>query len=421
VIPIKFENYHYDKDGKMLLLEIADEAMTYDLEKRESINIFNKQGYEIDIVSERRLRFFKKNEEKMTYGLMDEHGKILRPLLSFQWLGAFHEGMAQVEIDNERGFINRAGELVISIPNCKSTNDFSNGWAWVQLENNEEYFIDKTGATVFFFPKGTKPVGNYPDWKNDVTIFRNEERKEGVINKQGEIVLPAEYNNIWIVNENLFVVQKNKKWRTIDLQKNIIIPIECDNLWYQRDGLFGFIERNEWGERKWGIIDSQNNIIVPAKYDKIEPFENGLAWFEVEEYGRLEWGYIDTKGNEVVSLDEDLFEWENFTFDYQDYKNFAYCQKDGKWAWYLSSWGYTEYKSELIAPKEKQEILLYESDCKGKETITIGSRKHHICFINGKPTNNTNEIADHYAKFRAERLANRKNVIEHDDFYSSFD
>ena len=423
IIPIKFENYHYDEDGKMLLLEIADEAITYDLEKREFINIFPKQGYEIDYVSERRLRFTKENET--TYGLMDEHGEILRPHSYYQWLGPFHEGMAQVKIDNEYGFINRNGELVISIPNCSAVGHFRDGWTWVQPLDGEIYYIDKTGEMVFFFPENTQRFYN-SNFKWGFNFFTNAaEIKRGLLNKQGETVIPAEYDDIIIANENLFLAKKNNKWGAIDLKNSIIIPFEYDRLAYNGEGLVAFLGKNEWGQNKWGIIDRHNNITVPAKYDKIEPFENGLAWFEVAEYGQIEWGYIDTKGNEVVSLflpdDKEMFDWGNYTFACKDYKNFKYSERDGKWAWYLSSlWG-EGYKSELIAPKEKQEILYYETDCEGTENITIGSRKHNICFINGKPTNSTKEIAKHYASLRAERLANRKNVIGHDDYYSSLD
>lgn len=48
-----------------------------------------------------------------------------------------------------------------------------------------------------------------------VLVGRNQERKYGVINGNGKIVVPYEYDEIKIKNPNYFKVRKGKKWRKI--------------------------------------------------------------------------------------------------------------------------------------------------------------------------------------------------------------
>jgi hypothetical protein len=90
----------------------------------------------------------KKNE---IYSWLDMDGKEVLSLKDdFFHVARFYDGLAYVYTkDYKRGFINTQGEFVIP---CKyeDARDFSQGLAWVQL-NNKWGCIDKEGKVVVPF------------------------------------------------------------------------------------------------------------------------------------------------------------------------------------------------------------------------------------------------------------------------------
>jgi len=365
VLPIKFNNYHLAFDGELIVMEIDNDALIFDIKKCSISGIFSIEGYSIIGVSERLLRIKNRCNK---YALVDENALIILPP-TYDFIDWFSEGLASVKQDGKYGFINKEGELVIS---CQydDTCGFSEGFAFVR-KGKEEGWIDTTGKMIIPLNEDMEPW--YLFLESGLICFRNKfTGKFGVINKGGEIIISPEYDYLFLDNDNFIIAKENGKYGVIDTQKNIVIPFEYDDIDRSFEGLFCF-KLNE----KKGFIDKNNTIIIPAIYDSAYPFLNGLSLVTK----RNSWGYIDRQGNEVIKVCQD--------FDYEKYQPYSYEKKE-KWGWY------DDEDFELIPPKEKQEIRYYGCDCRETGNIKIGSEQENVCFINGVPTTDPNEIVEHY-------------------------
>ncbi len=148
--------------------------------------------------------------------------------------------------------------------------------------------------------------------------------KWGYKDENGNIVIPAKYDEVENFSEGLALVKINGKWGFIDKTDKLVIPAKYDDAWPFSDGLarvkingkYGFIDKadklvipakydNAVGfsdglasvkiNGKWGFIDKTDKLVIPAIYDYVREFKNGKA--RVELNGRE--FYIDKNGNEV--------------------------------------------------------------------------------------------------------------------------
>ena len=168
----------------------------------------------------------------------------------------------------------------------------------------------------------------YGDFYNNLAIaWRNG--YWGIINREGEIVLPFDYS--WIesfengmaeitkygkkgfVNEmgqvvvhpifeetrgffarNVAPVKLDGEWRAINRKGEMILSESYDDVSsYYNDGLIGF-EKNG----KLGFLDENGNLVIPCRYDsnKLCVFSDGIAAVSING----NWGAIDKAGRVVI-------------------------------------------------------------------------------------------------------------------------
>ena len=131
------------------------------------------------------------------YGLIDETGKFVLPLDTYEFLGSVHNGLASFRASNKYGFINAKGQVKIK-PQFDWVGDFSEGLCVVRNDNGKigtgKYgYIDTTGKVVI-------------DLKFQyANSFENGRAKFeinnlwGAIDKSGKIIEPAthKYTSDW--------------------------------------------------------------------------------------------------------------------------------------------------------------------------------------------------------------------------------
>jgi hypothetical protein len=106
-------------------------------------------------------------------------------------------------------------------------------------------------------------------FENDYAVFRTFNKKMGLIDSTGSVVIKPIFSFIYNKKElkNLFEVGneigKNFKRGFIDLQGNIKIPIIYDNVFYTE----GFIKVTK--DKKTGVLDTLNNVVLPICFDNI--------------------------------------------------------------------------------------------------------------------------------------------------------
>lgn len=101
-----------------------------------------------------------------------------------------------------------------------------------------------------------------------------KENKWGIITKSNQILIPFEYDLTSDFIENICAVKKDGKWGFIDLLNQVVIPFEYDGCTDFRAGLAG-VEK----EGKWGMIDKNNQLIIAYQYEYLTPVDQNFATF----------------------------------------------------------------------------------------------------------------------------------------------
>lgn len=201
-----------------------------------------------------------------------------------------HDGMiAFLDPDRNIGFLNKKGEVVIK-PVYKDVTEFTNGVARVVDEDNRIHFIDKKGEKLHsvkaeiwcgtLFSKdeylysdvaektddedkiafgimdfsGEKKINASNKYKflskgvGDQYIYIGEDKSYGVIDKKGEQIVRAKYDNIVPFGKQYLAVKKEGeeyKVETLDLKGNTVNKRDCDNIAVINDFL-AIKDGSEW-------------------------------------------------------------------------------------------------------------------------------------------------------------------------------
>lgn len=96
----------------------------------------------------------------------------------------------------------------------------------------------------------------------------------GYYNKQFKQILPCQYNSLLALDDGYIIASQNsdKKFGLIDTIGRIIIPFEYDEMAAPSEGLF-LTKVNE----KYGFITKKNNTVIDHKFVYASPFSEGLA------------------------------------------------------------------------------------------------------------------------------------------------
>ena len=107
----------------------------------------------------------------------------------------------------------------------------------------------------------------------------------------GNIVIPAKYDNAWTFSGGLAAVKINGKWGFIDKTGTIVITAIYDDADFFQEGLVR-VKTNG----KWGYVDNTGVMVIPAIYDEVESFFDGMAIVRIDG----QYGFIDKTGNLAI-------------------------------------------------------------------------------------------------------------------------
>lgn len=203
-------------------------------------------------------------------GYIDKTGKEVIPLGKFSGLEAeFHEGMAVLgAYDEKKGFINKAGEIVIPQIYMNAGN-FSGGLAPVQSSDTKLWgYIDSTGNTVI--PMEYEAAEPFYDGVACVT----KDGLIGYIDKTGNIAVEFRF--------------RTKEGEAIDRNFHNGVAVAVDD------------------NGKYGYIDKTGNFVIPAKYLAAGPFLGDVAFVTSENQAYIN-GYgssflINRQGERITPL-----------------------------------------------------------------------------------------------------------------------
>lgn len=204
-----------------------------------------------------------------------------------------YDNRIRAKKDEKYGFLNLNGTWVIP-PNYKRVREFSEERAFVnKKDNNEDYdLIDVDGNILM---KSIEPVYKF---KNGMAIVKKPldrgERdvyytyKAGVIDKDGNWIIPPQYDEINEFNNGLAVIQDNGKKGVINVKGEIIIPIEYKNI-IQEKNYINIID----SKNKEGLADKQGKVIFPPKFESCWLTPEGFVIIKK----KSRYGLADLEGN----------------------------------------------------------------------------------------------------------------------------
>ncbi len=110
-----------------------------------------------------------------------------------------------------------------------------------------------------------------------------------------EFAIPPIYDYADRFSNGVAVVMIEKRWGMIDKAGKVLLPLEFDGVLRMQDGFAG-VQRGD----RCGFINRAGDLKIPFEYKRIHSFHNGYAAVQLPDD---RWGYIDKRGV-MVWLDD---------------------------------------------------------------------------------------------------------------------
>ena len=206
-----------------------------------------------------------------------------------------HSDFISEEMGGLYGAINMLGEELIK-PQFMGLWDYENGLAWAADTLKRKFgIIDKEGKVVlpFQYDYARKINRNFTEVRLD--------GKRGLVGRQGkEIVKPGSYKFYEFFNlcDYLAVADSSTYWLFFNQQGNVVFRLDstCDVISQMQNGHFLV-----WKNSGVSILDSTGRNSLQLEFDSAQLFQHGFA--KIKKDGC--WGLIDHSGNTILGIGYD--------------------------------------------------------------------------------------------------------------------
>lgn len=222
------------------------------------------------------------------YGFYDREGHEIVPV-SYEARSAWVDDALAIQTEkNHIGFYRRDGQK-LSDPIYSEASDFHDGFAIVKrdgkygyLSRDEAVMPGEYKSSAYFSRAKAKSAAEGTAGKTNLSAIPSADESHENPGLTG-------YTSARYFKEGLAPV-KQKKWGVINVHGQMVVPAQYDDTGpYYSDGLLAVKKDN-----KWGFIDHTGKEVVPLIYKSVHPlFAEGIT--AVQNDDKL-WGFIDNKG-----------------------------------------------------------------------------------------------------------------------------
>lgn len=267
--------------------------------------------------------------------------------------------------------------VAVKCPGYKTLKVHFNDYNIPKIVSKTIYLMDleatQTGQTALLADSGLSDDNDSGEIKSGDEemwiVYFNETAKAGFCNSNGDVFIPAQFDDAKSFSEGLACVKKGGKWGFIDRTGEIAIPCAYSDVSPFKGGnaiadaivdedgkrktmhclidytgkeLTSFYDKIDYfhddralivSNGKYGFVDREGVEVIPPVYEKALYYKDGYA--EIKYNGK--WGVIDLSGKEVINAEYD-------DLDPSDYKLVAVCKNE--------KWGYLNMKGEQITKFE---------------------------------------------------------------------
>jgi len=286
-----------------------------------------------------------KTQNKKLFGIDNQKGtQIIN--CKYDQIGTFKDGYCPVKSDNKFGYIDFAGNFLVS-PKYNMAYEFYNGYALV-CEESERFhkiknygFIDTNGHTIIPCKLNYDYIFGF--YRNHYIVFNGTLNKNGMplkgkyglVNKNGEEVIPCIYDEISPTTGNgyykVYIGYFDKKGELIngkvgliDTVGKAIIPIEYYDLYVRdKNSITAYLINKTKSENKLltGVFNLRGETIIPLSSNFFDI--GGLSNNIMQVSNGKKYGFINQKGNLIIDYKY------NYATDFV--YNIAVVKKEDKW------------------------------------------------------------------------------------------
>lgn len=323
---------NYDGVNEELSMASPDLLFNYDYE--------NGTGYDIkDLVEVTYSNGYLTIPDYPTaYAIYDKKGNELDTYAgehngsSFYYTGVYSEGMfigmVPAEYYSNYCFFDDKGSLALELKNpadnghyISSMFNFVDGYALAFTSSADYTFstiaaIDKNGNFAFEGPYDLANIIFLNSERTLVRVFNNslcsvhnaDIDKCGALDKNGNIVIPFEYETLSAFNEGLAAAKKDGKWGYIDTKGNTVIPFVYENATMFKDGISLVVK--DGGPV---VIDRYNNVLEGGENIPVECYIKDEVYYSLGDIITIEvdgkYGFAKLNSSIALPEEKDMSSW----------------------------------------------------------------------------------------------------------------
>ncbi|MCS7077471.1 MAG: WG repeat-containing protein [Bacteroidia bacterium] len=196
----------------------------------------------------------------------------------FDNLKTVSEGALPAKIQDKWGIIDLKGRWLLQ-PNFENIEPFSEGVSVAQKQGF--LLIQRQDMSIWRLPTYIEKV---LPCKNGYIPYKSQ-GKWGFLNKQGQIIISAQYDTVLYFTEGLACVKQNQQWGCINASHQVVIPFrEVKQMSsFYKNTQYILLDTREENLPAFAAIDTLGNILSPFDYTDVS-FQNNQILVKKEGY-----------------------------------------------------------------------------------------------------------------------------------------
>lgn len=261
-----------------------------------------------------------------TYGYIDKNGAEVL-FSQYQQTYFYYGDVGVAKKDGKYGLIDRKGKPITDFK-YNMINYFGFNHFQAVPSNGKSYLLNKKGEILFNKDFAYNIRSHFFEKDSLIIIEKASGNKplQGLITLGNKTVVAPYYDNIYFIGDDeLILVQKDKKYGFINKLGKEVIPLIYDEGAFQITENLLCVKQNN----KWGYINRKNETIIPFEYDEAYPFFSGKAFVKKDNL----YGVIGTNNKIKVEFSLEKSEYPFYSDNLSPYKKegkYGYIDKNGK-------------------------------------------------------------------------------------------
>ena len=167
-------------------------------------------------------------------------------------------------------------------------------------------------------------------YDTEAFVTRTDPPLAGLLNEQGQIVIPAQFENIYSFDEEFAVAKLNSFYGVINRDGAWVIEPSFLYLGSFFDGIC-----TAQAEQGWGVINREGEWVIPPRYHDSIHFRDGLAKVAVQQEAIKLYGLINQSGQEIIPVR--YRQLESSGSEWNRWEPVLVCDDAGKWGAFTTS------------------------------------------------------------------------------------